>query len=752
MGRAHALLAGAVALGIAVAPAAAASNDDTPEQVVVTGAVHARAHSIRPDEVVRSETLTIADALNESMPSAILSDTEANPFQPDLFYRGFDASPVLGTAEGLAVYQNGDRINEAFGDTVLWDMVPLFAVSRIDVIPGSDAVLGLNALGGAVALDMKTGLDAGTSGIEVSAGSFGRAKATAQIFEHRNNDGFYAGVSAMHDDGWRRSSPSNLIQFYADYGSESGRASWGISASYATDKLSENAAVPIQDDPRAAFAIPDVARDSVLLLQARGEYDLASGWALRGDMFLRSTVIKTFNGQASGFAPCASDPAELCDHDGDVLQTLGGGSIPASAIGDGTLGAQLTRTDAFGATAQLDWSDELLTLSDTATLGTALDIAPTTFSSLTELGVLLFEPGGVTTVASDGIFLGGNSWNVRLRAVNSDAGIYVENSLQLSPTLSLRVAGRWNLDRIDLRDRFGTALSGDHTFSGFNPQARLSWQPDGETNVYVAIGQSSRTPTAAELSCANANLPCLFPLSFVSDPGLHQVIARTAELGASGKVDAGEFHVSWLADVYNTRNSDDILFVSSGSLIGSGYFSNVGTTERRGAEATVRVAWDDFDLSANYGYLDATFRSAFVEPSAFNPGADGNGNIFVSAGDRIPAIPQNSVKLSLGWAATSNLHLRLQMISVSGEYLRGDEANLQPQLPGYSVFNAGADLNLTESLILTLDAQNILDRRYSTFGLFSDPTGNGAFPQFTNPRFAVPAPPFGLWLGFKAAW
>ncbi len=57
-----------------------------------------------------------------------MQEVAGNPFQPDFYFRGFDASPVSGTPQGLAVYQNGVRINEAFGDTVNWDLIPTSAV------------------------------------------------------------------------------------------------------------------------------------------------------------------------------------------------------------------------------------------------------------------------------------------------------------------------------------------------------------------------------------------------------------------------------------------------------------------------------------------------------------------------------------------------------------------------------------------------------------------------------------------------
>lgn len=726
--------------------------DTTVEQVVVTGQQRSDARVIYPDDVGLQSTLTVADALSQNVPSAVLSDTESNPFQPDLFYRGFDASPVLGSAEGLAVYENGDRINEAFGDTVLWDMVPLFAISRINVLPGSNPLLGLNALGGAVAIDMKTGFsDAGTE-TDFSAGSFGRVRSTVQASRQWDDDALYLGASAMHDDGWRNSSPSDLIQAYGDFSQHSGRGSFGISLSVATDRLSENAAIPVQDSPQAAFAIPDIAKDTVLFLQARGSYALDSSLTVRGDAFVRSTRIVTLNGEPSGFEPCSRNPAKLCDDDGDPLETLSGNSVPASVIGNGTLGVQVTETIEVGTTGEVEWSGHLLGLDDKMTAGVALDYAPTDFTSTTELGVLVFAPGGVTTVVPNTVYLGGDEWNIRLRTINADSGLFADNTLALTSALLLDLSGRWNLDRIDLTDRYGTELTGDHTFSAINPSARLTWDIPKRTNIYIEVGQSSRTPTAAELSCANPLLPCLFPLSFISDPGLREVIAQTGEIGASGKTDIGTASLSWLVDVFDTRNRHDIQFISAGPFIGSGYFANIGDTERRGAEARIQIAKGQVDASVAYAFVDATFRSSFLESSPYNPAANPNGEIFVVQGDRLPNIPEHTVKISLGWHATPALHLRLEMEAASGQYLRGDEANLQSELPGYAIFNAEATYALSDSISLELEAQNILDTHYATFGLYGDPTGSGTFPQFTNPRFIVPAQPFGLWAGIKAGW
>ena len=79
---------------------------------------------------------------------------------------------MLGTPQGLAVYQSGVRINEAFGDTVNWDLIPDIAIGRVDVV-GSNPVYGLNALGGAIVLTMKNGFEDPGGTLEASGGSWG---------------------------------------------------------------------------------------------------------------------------------------------------------------------------------------------------------------------------------------------------------------------------------------------------------------------------------------------------------------------------------------------------------------------------------------------------------------------------------------------------------------------------------------------------------------------------------------------------
>ena len=120
--------------------------------------VPAAINAVGANQIERTDSLNIADALQQHVPGVIISDTTGNPFQPDVQFRGFVASPVPGTPQGLAVYQNGVRVNEAFGDTVNWDLIPTAAIRSVTVVTNNPA-FGLNALGGAVNVLMKDGFN-----------------------------------------------------------------------------------------------------------------------------------------------------------------------------------------------------------------------------------------------------------------------------------------------------------------------------------------------------------------------------------------------------------------------------------------------------------------------------------------------------------------------------------------------------------------------------------------------------------------
>ena len=108
------------------------------------------------EAIERSGALDLSDFLNRRFNGVYVNEIQSNPFQPDVNYRGYTASPLLGTPQGLSVYMDGVRLNQPFGDVVSWDLIPRLAISSTTLMPGSNPLFGLNTLGGALSIQTKT--------------------------------------------------------------------------------------------------------------------------------------------------------------------------------------------------------------------------------------------------------------------------------------------------------------------------------------------------------------------------------------------------------------------------------------------------------------------------------------------------------------------------------------------------------------------------------------------------------------------
>src|SRR3954471_16328267 len=175
------------------------ANTPLPGSGIGVDKVPASVNIVDANQIQRTDSLNISDALQKYVPGIIVNEVAGNPFQPDVQFRGFVASPVAGTPQGLAVYQNGVRINEAFGDTVNWDLIPTAAIRSVTVVTNNPA-FGLNALGGAVNVQMKDGFKYQGVEINLIGGSFGRIQGSAQWGKTVDkNYGVYAALEGLHD-------------------------------------------------------------------------------------------------------------------------------------------------------------------------------------------------------------------------------------------------------------------------------------------------------------------------------------------------------------------------------------------------------------------------------------------------------------------------------------------------------------------------------------------------------------------------
>jgi outer membrane receptor protein involved in Fe transport len=252
--------------------------------------------SISAKEIKESHSLSLADLMNSKLQSVSVNDYQGNPFQMDVNYRGFTASPQLGTAQGISVFFDGIRINEPFGDVVNWDMIPMNALTSLDVFPGSNPIFGLGTLGGALSMRTKSGFDGQSLDAEVLAGSYGRKQ--LQISAGGNNGviaGFVSGNFFL-EDAWRDDSPSRVNQVFGKAEWQNERARLGLSMLYAGNKLTGNGLLPEQMaavDRSQIYTSPDESKNDLLQFQLNGIWDVTDTFNITGQIYNRKSKRKS---------------------------------------------------------------------------------------------------------------------------------------------------------------------------------------------------------------------------------------------------------------------------------------------------------------------------------------------------------------------------------------------------------------------------------------------------------------------------
>ena len=226
--------------------------------------VPAMVQTVTSEEFSRVYSPNVVETLQQRIPGVITNDVQGNEFATDLRYRGFSASPVQGTPQGLAVYMQGVRVNEAFGDTVNWDLIPTIAIGRADVWTNNPA-FGLNALGGAISFQMKDGFTYSGTEFDASGGSYGRVGGWLQYGVRNGEWGLYLAAQGLKDDGWRLQSPSRLARFYGDLGWKGTDAEIHLVASAANNYFGVVGPTPIEllnNDYRAIFTWPQTTNNA----------------------------------------------------------------------------------------------------------------------------------------------------------------------------------------------------------------------------------------------------------------------------------------------------------------------------------------------------------------------------------------------------------------------------------------------------------------------------------------------------------
>jgi len=684
----------------------------------------------------------LSDVLDRAVGSVNLNDTQGNAFQTDLDFRGYTASPVLGTPQGLSVYVDGVRVNEPFGEVVSWDLIPQIAIANVTVVPGTNPVFGLNTLGGALAVNTKSGFAYPGAEASIGAGSFGRRTLDAQYGCHGDNADSYIAASTFDERGWARYNPSRVRQAFAKTGYQDRATDLDLSVQYVDDLLAGNQLVPQSAlaDAAGGYSHPDTTATRHFAVNLAGTRQVDAAASLEGNLYYRHIDRSIVNSNINDPVP-AGPTGQLA-----ACMALYGAPCAANVLSD-------TLEDIVGLDLQYSNQASVLGHRQYFSAGYNGQSANTRFTQFSQGGVV--DPGG-GIIGTDGY-----APQSDIHARTTTQGLYATETVQALAAASLTLSARLDRSRIALRgnsvDSGGIPVraDGDHQYQRLNPAIGGTVALTPQATLFANYAQGYRTPSAIELACADPAHPCAgVPNAFSADPALQGIRAHSVEAGARGRPvaapdpDGDGLGLGWRVAAFASRLENDILF--NQSTLSTGYFSNVGRTRRDGVEAALdgAVAALRVDLSASL--IEATYQSTFTVANGANAGSacPGSGCIPVRPGDRIPGIPRVLAKLRIGYALSARTDLEGAIATQGSSYARGDENNLAThgRMPGFATVQAGFSHAFSARFSLYGSVSNVFDRRTANFGMLASDDRQGGIAE----NFWALGPPRTFTLGLKA--
>jgi len=702
-----------------------------PELGTPLSQVPANVQTVTSRDIDLQRTLDISDVLNQNLGSVSITDTQGSPFQPDVNFRGFTASPVLGTPQGLSVFVDGVRVNEAFGDTVNWDLIPESAISAVTLVPGSNPVFGLNTLGGALNVTTKSGFDYPGTMLQAYDGSFGRHDVEFETGGHGQHLDYFVTGNAFHERGWGEHNPGRVGQLFAKAGYQDDRSDVDLSLNWNNTRLEGNQTLPLSmlGDPRQSYSWPDRQANRMMFLNLKASRFLADRWLLAGNTYFRRLNTSILNSNVNG----TFDPA-LAPGPGNAPTTNAFNEIDQRRPG-GSL--------------QLTSLEPIAEHKNSLTIGIGYERGATAFTQFGQ------QAGAARDTTSNAPLV----LTTALRSASRALGLYATDNLALGERLYATLSGRYDAAHATLADQLGAALDGDHRFERFNPAFGLNFVTGPALTTYAAYNEGMRVPTPVELTCADPAAPCSLPNAFSADPALLPVVSKTWETGARGHIGAAS---SWSAALFRSKLHDDIQFISSGGgATSAGYFQNVGQTRRQGVELGAASRAGPVSVSLHYSYVDATFRSPLVLNSPSNSTAAPLScptctDIRVQPGDRIPGIAHHLLKVRTTYAPDERALVGVELIAQSSQYARGDENNRDANgaVPGYALVNFDGHYRFAAGWELYAKVGNLFNRRYATYGVLGQNVFTAAGNTFDatgaswrNEQFRTVGAARGAWLG-----
>jgi outer membrane receptor protein involved in Fe transport len=713
------------------------------------------------EELENIQGLDLSEFLNKTLGSVSLNQAQNNPFQPDLKYRGFTASPLVGNSQGLSVYVDGVRVNEPFGDAVNFELIPESAIHSLNLMSGSNPLFGLNTLGGALSIQTKNGFNFEGHELEAYTGSFGRDSGTISSGGNDGTFGYFVTGSITKEDGWRDFSPSRVEQLFTNLSYRNESSTLDLTIMSIDSDLNGNGASPIElvaQKREAVFTHPDNTQNELDMFALNGTHWINDETLLSANTYYRSSDRSTFNGDGSELTVIGTEIGEDANDDGDFLDINAGDEVVltgANAFGfaDGDDVAlnntSETKQDSYGFNGQLTFLDDLFGKENQLIVGASYDRSDVEYDSQSEIAQFTATRGtsGTGQIIDDTIVDG----EIKTKTYS----LFFTDTISVNDKLGLTFGGRYN--RIEVLIS-GTSKGGTqnlnstgetHVFKRFNPSFGATYALSDTTTMYGNYSESNRAPTPSELTCSEGGSnSCAYPNAFLADPPLQDVTAKTIEAGFRGKNGS----INWDANVYYTLVKDDLFFFTKPEdplpILNVGVFDNIDKTARAGLELSAFGEAEKIDWFANYSYVRATYEDTFQ----YQRDVDEVATAFtVNDGNRIPGIPAHNIKIGADYHFNPQFTLGFTASYHSSQFYRGDEANVDKKIDDYKVVNLHGRYKLNSNIEFFGKVDNVFDSEYNTFGLYGEPNEVPGLSSLSDSRFVGAGAPRAGWIGVKVS-
>jgi outer membrane receptor protein involved in Fe transport len=664
---------------------------------------------IKLDKIPPGPT-SAADAIAR-LPGVSIFDDQGTRAQPTLEIRGFRLSPVVGVSQGVSVFLDGVRINEPDAQEVNFDLIPMDAVARAELVRGPGTLYGKNSLAGALVLTTSRGSFTPEMSAAFEAGAFGYLGGRVSAGGVIDDVDGYIMARGTEEDGYRDETPARTRQVFVNLGRKGPNTDLAMTVMYAHDRIYQAGSLPeswLSVDRRANFTGGDFFEPELWHIAVRGERPFAGG-TVRGNAFRRDNDYQQFNVNVD--APSTDAHVDNTSKGGTLEWTLP--TVVAGMPLGLTIGAEYSRND----------------------------IAYRIFSVPTP-GAPGFDDECDQT--------SGLCENARVN--EDDAAIYAQGVLSVTPALAVTASMRGDYVRIPFRDLRDPDNDGTNTYRRFSPRLGVNYYIGPSVRGYTAVSTGFRAPAPLELACADETSPCSLPFALGDDPPLDPVTVVNYESGIDWEPREGTS-----LDVVGFREDarNEIVFVASSTTMG--FFQNIDRARRQGVEASGSLTLPaGLRIFGSYALIDATYQSPVLLASEM-PQPDS-----ARPGDRFPLSPRHRGSVGVELTHTFGKSLvgaQFTVQAVSSQYLRGndenlDEVDLSPAgdegrvvsgtVPGYAVTNLQLRYERPH-VALTAHVQNLFDSDYETFGILGEnPAGPIGGPRPAEPvleRFLNPGYP-----------